>query len=128
MYIKNFYIEDFTFHIHLVGNVNRKIRNQLHLLFFQIIFCRCNSRKIINTNILLHFIMPQILLNLTDYENSIATIVKGKYNFRNKNEAIRYMIREYEIEFLEPELKPEFIERMEKVQKEQDFMLIDNFL
>ncbi|RLJ06150.1 MAG: antitoxin [Candidatus Aenigmatarchaeota archaeon] len=72
----------------------------------------------INTNILLHFIMPQILVNLTDYENAIVTIVKGKHNFKNKNEAIRHIIREYEIEFLEPELRPEFIKRMEKVQRE----------
>ncbi|RLG03448.1 MAG: antitoxin [Thaumarchaeota archaeon] len=62
--------------------------------------------------------MPQVLLQLTDYENAIVNIVKGKYNFKNKNEAIRYIIREYEIEFLEPELRPEFIKRMKKVQKE----------
>ena len=63
--------------------------------------------------------MVKALVNLTEYENRIINIVKAKYGFRTKTEAIKWIIREYEEEFLEPELRPEFIERMEKREKEE---------
>ena len=58
--------------------------------------------------------MPMVksLINLTSYEDAVVNIVKAKYGFKNKNDAIRYIIKEYENEFLEPELKPEFIKEM----------------
>ena len=43
---------------------------------------------------------------------------KAKYGLGNKSEAVRLIIQAYESEFLEPELKPEFIEKMEKRRKE----------
>ena len=69
--------------------------------------------------------MPQMIVNFTDYENAIVNIVKGKYNLKNKNDAIKHIIQEYEIEFLEPELRPEFVKRMKKIQKEKP-VEIDN--
>ena len=63
--------------------------------------------------------MVKALVNLTEYENRIINIVKAKYGFRTKTEAIKWIIHEYEEEFLEPELRPEFIERMEKREKEE---------
>ena len=62
--------------------------------------------------------MVKSLIKLTDYEDMVVNIVKAKYGFKNKNDAIRHIINQYESEFLEPELKPEFIERMEKRTKE----------
>jgi hypothetical protein len=62
--------------------------------------------------------MVKSLINLTDYEDTVVNIVKAKYGFKNKNEAIRFIISQFESEFLEPELKPEFIDRMEKRQEE----------
>jgi hypothetical protein len=62
--------------------------------------------------------MVKSLIKLTDYEDMVVNIVKAKYGFKNKNEAIRYIISQYESEFLEPELKPEFIERMEERAQE----------
>ncbi len=62
--------------------------------------------------------MVKSLINLTSYEDAVVNIVKAKYGFKNKNEAIRYIIQEFENEFLEPELKPEFVREMKARSKE----------
>ena len=62
--------------------------------------------------------MVKALVNLTEYENRLLNIVKAKYGFRTKTEAIKWIIHEYEEEFLEPELRPEFIDKMKKREKE----------
>jgi hypothetical protein len=62
--------------------------------------------------------MVKSLVNLTSYEDAVVNIVKAKYGFKNKNDAIRYIIQEFENEFLEPELKPEFIKEMKTRSKE----------
>ena len=62
--------------------------------------------------------MVKALVNLTEYENRIINIVKAKYGLRTKNEAISLIIREYEEEIMEPELRPEFVDKMKKREKE----------
>ena len=62
--------------------------------------------------------MVKAMINLTEYENRVLNIVKAKFGFRTKSEAIRLIIQHYESEFLEPELRPEFIEKMKKREKE----------
>ncbi len=63
--------------------------------------------------------MVKALINLTEYENRLLNIIKAKYGFRTKTEAIKWIIHEYEEEFLEPELRPEFIEKMKEREKEE---------
>lgn len=62
--------------------------------------------------------MVQAVIKLKERENRILNIVKGKFGLKNKSEAISLVIQRYEKEFLEPELKPEFIEKMKKRNKE----------
>ena len=61
--------------------------------------------------------MVQAVVNLTEHENRIINIIKGKYGFRNKSETIEFIINEYEKDFLEPELRPEYVEKMKKIEK-----------
>jgi hypothetical protein len=62
--------------------------------------------------------MVKAMISLTEYENRVLNVVKAKFGFKNKSEAIRLIIQAYESEFLEPELRPEFIEKMGKREKE----------
>ena len=62
--------------------------------------------------------MVQAVIHLNERENRILNVVKGKFGLKNKSEAINHIINEYEKEFLEPELRPEFIEKMQKREKE----------
>ena len=63
--------------------------------------------------------MVQALINISDHANHILNIVKAKYNLRNKSEAIDLMAEQYEDELLEPELRPEYIEKALQIQKQK---------
>ena len=49
----------------------------------------------------------------------VLNLVKAKFGFKNKSKAIAFLVRTYEQDFLEPELRPEFIEKMRKIQKQK---------
>jgi len=61
--------------------------------------------------------LVQAVVTLNEKEDRILNIVKGKFGLKNKSEAISLIVNEYEQEFLEPELRPEFIEEMKKIEK-----------
>ena len=57
------------------------------------------------------------LIKLNEEEDHILNIVKAKYRLRNKNDALKLVIKEYE-NSLEPELRPEYIKKIKKIEKE----------
>jgi mannitol/fructose-specific phosphotransferase system IIA component len=65
------------------------------------------------------------MVNLTEYENRVLNIIKAKFGFKNKSEAIKLIIQKYESEFLEPELKPEFIKKMRTRENETVVQVAD---
>ncbi len=69
--------------------------------------------------------MVSAQIELTDHESSVVNVVKAKYGFRNRNDAVRYIIHQFEAEFLEPELRPEFVNRMEHHAREPTIRVKD---
>jgi len=69
--------------------------------------------------------MPQAVIKLDEHENRIVNIIKGKYGLKNKSEAITHIIKQYEEEVMEPELRPEFIEKMLKIKDEKPIKVKD---
>ncbi len=69
--------------------------------------------------------MVQAVIHISDHTNRIINIVKAKYGFKDKSQAIEYIIEEYESKFLEPELRPEYIEKIKKRQKEETIKIRD---
>ncbi len=63
--------------------------------------------------------MVQAIVNIDDHTNHILNIVKAKYNLRNKSKAIDMMAVQYEENILEPELRPEYIEKALKIMEEK---------
>lgn len=63
--------------------------------------------------------MVQAIINIEDHTNRILNIIKAKYGLKDKSEAIDMMATEYEENILEPELKPEYIEKAKKIRKEK---------
>jgi len=61
--------------------------------------------------------MVQAVINIKERANRILNIVKAKYGFKDKSQAIEHVIEQYETAFLEPELRPEYIEKLEKIKK-----------
>lgn len=63
--------------------------------------------------------MVQNIINIGEREDRILNIVKAKYGLKNKSEAVAMITKIYEDSFLEPELKPEYIEKLNKIKKEK---------
>ncbi len=61
--------------------------------------------------------MVQNIIQIDKGEDRILNIVKAKYGLKNKGEAIALLVRIYEENFLEPELRPEYIKKLEKIRK-----------
>ena len=61
--------------------------------------------------------MVQAVINIKDRANRVLNIVKAKYGFKDKSQAIEHVIERYESAFLEPELRPEYIGKLEKIRK-----------
>ena len=62
--------------------------------------------------------MVQAIINIEEHTNRILNIVKAKYGLKDKSSAIDFMATEYEEEILEPELRPEYIEKAIKISKQ----------
>jgi hypothetical protein len=70
--------------------------------------------------------MVQALIELDENTNRVLNIVKAKYGFKDKGEAVQFVVSSYiEIED-EPELKPEFIEKIKQIQKQKSIR-VKNF-
>ncbi|MBS3057010.1 MAG: DUF2683 family protein [Candidatus Diapherotrites archaeon] len=63
--------------------------------------------------------MPIAIVKLDEESNKVINIIKVKYGLKDKSEAINKMAEEYEYEVLEPELRPEYVEKLGKIEKER---------
>ena len=63
--------------------------------------------------------MVQAIIDIQDHTNRVLNIVKAKYGLKDKSEAIDIMAEQYEESILEPELRPEYIEKARKIMKEK---------
>jgi hypothetical protein len=61
--------------------------------------------------------MVQAVINIREHANRVLNVVKAKYGLKDKSQAIELVIAEYETSFLEPELRPEYIEKLKKIRK-----------
>jgi Zn-dependent M32 family carboxypeptidase len=61
--------------------------------------------------------MVQAIINIDDHTNRILNIIKAKYGLKDKSAAIIKMAEEYEDLILEPELKPEYVEKLKEIEK-----------
>tara|TARA_Y100000310_G_C20687111_1_gene819762 strand:- start:361 stop:597 length:237 start_codon:yes stop_codon:yes gene_type:complete len=63
--------------------------------------------------------MVQAIISISDRANRVINIVKAKYGLKDKSQAIEMMADEYEETILEPELRPEYIEKAKKIMKQK---------
>lgn len=62
--------------------------------------------------------MVQAMIEIPKEANHILNIVKARYNLRTKSEAIAKIVIEHGEEILEPELRPEYLKKLERIEKE----------
>lgn len=70
--------------------------------------------------------MVQAVIKISNEANQIVNIVKAKENLKDKSAAIEHIVRMYGHDLLEPQLRPEFIEKMRQRSKEPT-VRIDDF-
>lgn len=63
--------------------------------------------------------MVKAIVEIDEKANQILNIVKAKENLKDKSDAINLVIEIYGRELLEPQLRPEFIQRLERIRKEK---------
>jgi len=70
--------------------------------------------------------MVQSIINISDEKDRVLNIVKAQQGFKNKNQAIEFILEIYSDSFMEPELRPEFVEKLNKIQQKNDFTTFDS--
>ena len=63
--------------------------------------------------------MVQAIINVNEEEDRILNIVKAQHGLKNKSQAIELILRIYADSFLEPELRPEYIQKLNKIKNER---------
>ena len=63
--------------------------------------------------------MVQAMINVEENVNRVLNIVKAKYGLKDKSEAINLVVTKYEENFLEQELRPEYVEKLKKIEKQK---------
>ena len=63
--------------------------------------------------------MVQNIIEFDERTKRVVDIVKAKYGLKTKSEAIAVITQRYEEELLEPKLKPEYLEKLEKIEKQK---------
>ncbi len=69
--------------------------------------------------------MVQAMVRISNQANQILNIVKAKYDLHDKSEAIEKVVIDYGKDLLEPQLRPEFVEKMKERQKEPTIEIKD---
>lgn len=63
--------------------------------------------------------MVQAMIKISEEANHILNIVKARYNLKTKSEAISKIVIECGATILEPGLRPEYLEKLQKLEKEK---------
>ena len=70
--------------------------------------------------------MVQAMIEIPKEVNQVLNIVKARFGLKTKSEAIAKVVIEYGSEILEPELRPEYLEKLKKIEKEGNFISFDS--
>ncbi len=63
--------------------------------------------------------MVQALVEIDENTNRVLNVIKAKYDLRGKGDAIEFVVNEYIAKEEEPELRPEFIKKMRRIEKQR---------
>ncbi len=71
--------------------------------------------------------MVQAIIKLDEHQDRLLNIIKGKYGLKNKSDAVTFVIQKFEEELLEPELRPEYVEKIKKLEQKNKFTHYKSF-
>ena len=62
--------------------------------------------------------MPKAMVQISEKANRVLNIVKAKYALKDKSQAINKMAEEFGKVLLEPQLRPEYVKKLKKIEEE----------
>lgn len=62
--------------------------------------------------------MVKAIITISGQANRVLNIIKAEYGLRDKSQAIEKMTKEYEEMVFEPKVKPSYLKKLKKIQKE----------
>lgn len=66
--------------------------------------------------------MVQNIINVSENRDRILNIIKAQQGLKNKSQAVEFVLDIYSDSFLEPELRPEFVEKLKRIDREGRFI------
>ncbi len=63
--------------------------------------------------------MVKAMIDIKKRTNQVLNIVKAQNGFNNKSDAIDFVVQVYENDYMEPELKPEYVKKLMKIKKQK---------
>lgn len=70
--------------------------------------------------------MVHALIRIDDITNRVLSVVKAKHGLKDKGEAVQFVVHKYIEDENEPELRPEFVQKMKEIGKQKSIR-VDNF-
>lgn len=69
--------------------------------------------------------MVNALVQLNENTNRVLNMIKATYGLKDKSQAIEFVVNKYIEEQEEPELRPEFIKEMQRIEKQKGIQVKD---
>lgn len=69
--------------------------------------------------------MVTAIININEETNWVLNIIKAKFNLNDKSQAIEMMAQQYEKEILEPELRPEYVQKAKRIMAQKTIPISD---
>ena len=67
--------------------------------------------------------LVQSLVRVSEDANRVLNVVKAKHGLRTKSEALDLVARAYAKKLLEPDLRPEYVERLKAIEKQRSVLV-----
>lgn len=69
--------------------------------------------------------MVKAMIEIDENTNRVLNVIKAKYGLQDKADAIEFVVNKYIEEEDEPELRPEFIEKIKEIEKQKNIKVKD---
>ncbi len=63
--------------------------------------------------------MVKAIITIEEKTNRVLNIIKAKFGLKDKSAAINLMAEQYSEELLEPQLRPEYADKLATIEKEK---------
>ena len=63
--------------------------------------------------------MVQAIVTISEHANRVLNVVKARYGLRDKSQAIELVTKQYEEDIMEPALRPEYAEKLNRLEKQK---------